>query len=57
MEAFFADFVEDGIDLFLNDIDGGIACGVAFASGFVVHFEVDGEAAFFGGDEFELGAW
>ena len=57
MEAFLADFVEDGIDLFLDDIDGGIACGVALASGFVVHFEVDGEAASFGGDEFELGTW
>jgi len=56
VEAFLADFIEDGVDLFLDDVDGGIPCGVAFASCFVVDFEVDGEAASFGGDEFELGA-
>lgn len=56
VQAFLADFVEDGIDFFLHDIDGGIACGIALAGGFVVDFEVDGEAASFGGDEFELGA-
>lgn len=55
VEAFFADLVENRIDLFLDNVYGGIPGGVAFASSLMVDLKVNGETASFGRDEFELG--